>query len=70
MIEIRQDFGQGRIVATRRAASLKQALLEFYKETLTRYGYTNPKVVGNVLTVESIRAGQEPYKTYIATEAK
>lgn len=65
-ITVRQGFGQERNVCSREAVSLKQALLDFYNETLKQYGYKDPKVVGNVLTVRYKR----DEKTYIATEAK
>jgi hypothetical protein len=40
-----------KLLAVVRSASLKQALLDYHKYTLSTYGYTNPKVVGNVMTV-------------------
>lgn len=65
-VRIRQGFGQERGVSVRLAPSLKQALLDFYEETLKGYGYTKPKVVGNVLTVR-FRSRE---MTYVAEEAR
>lgn len=45
----RQDGNK--LLAVVRSANLKQALLDYHKFTLSTYGYTNPKVVGNVMTV-------------------
>lgn len=40
-----------RIIAVKKCSTLKQALTEYYKETLSTRGYTNPDYKGNMLTV-------------------
>jgi len=40
-----------KLLAVVKAPSQKQALLDYFDNTLKSYGYKNPKVVGNVLTV-------------------
>jgi hypothetical protein len=40
-----------KLLAVVRSSSLKQGLLDYHKYTLSTYGYRNPKVVGNVMTV-------------------
>jgi hypothetical protein len=60
----------GKALANRRAPSLKQALQDYYKETLSKAGWTNPVYSGNTLSVEAIKVGGIPHATYIATEAK
>ena len=50
IVHIYREEGN-KLLAVVRSASLKQALLDYHKYTLSTYGYTNPKVVGNVLTV-------------------
>lgn len=43
--------GHRRLIAVRNAPTLKQALLEYFKETLAPQGCSNPKTTGNTLTV-------------------
>jgi hypothetical protein len=40
-----------KLLSVVRSTSLKQALLDYFERTLSGYGYKNPKVTGNVLTV-------------------
>lgn len=57
----------GKLLAVKRSSSLKQALVEYYKETLKPAGYFDPGYVGNVVTV------YDKYSNivqYVATEAK
>lgn len=58
----------GKTLACRRASSLKQALVEYYKETLSVNGWTNPIYKGNTLSVEAVKPGGPPHAIYIATE--
>lgn len=51
-INIYADGHRG-LIAVRRASTLRQALLEYAKETLEPQGATRPKVVGNVLTINT-----------------
>ena len=41
----------GKLLAVVMASSLKAALAHYYENTLRGYGWTNPKHVGNTLTV-------------------
>ena len=49
----------GSRVNVRYASSLKQGLEEFYKEFLKPKGYTNKKIVGNILLVSKGEANVE-----------
>jgi phage tail sheath protein FI len=48
---IRAEGHRG-VIAVKSAPSLKQALEEYFKETLAKKGCKKIKIVGNVLTVE------------------
>lgn len=60
----------GKLLAVRRASSLKQALQEYYRDTLIKGGWRHPVYAGNTLSVEAVKIGGPPHATYIATEAK
>jgi hypothetical protein len=49
----------GKRVNVRYASSLKQGLEEFFKEFLKPKGYTNKKIVGNILLVKKDDAEYE-----------
>lgn len=70
IVHIHAGNRDGKLLAVRRASSLKQALQEYYKETLSTSGWTKPVYNGNILTVEAVKLGGPPYATYIALEAK
>ena len=57
--------GHRGIIAVRRASSLKQALLEYAKETLIPQGFSQPKTTGNTLTIND-KSGKT--QQYVALE--
>lgn len=65
-VQIRRE-SDNKLLAVQEATSLKAGLEQYFKNTLQGYGYTKPKVIGNVLTVRS-KMGAEI--CYVATEAK
>ena len=58
-----------KLLAVKRAATLKQALLEYANETLTKRGDKNPKVVGNVMTVVSKQGRSVQYRALEAYQS-
>lgn len=46
---------EDRLIGVRKATSLKQALLDYYEETLKPQGWQKPLVNGNVLTVSATK---------------
>lgn len=67
IVHIRRDNADGKLVAVRRASSLKQALQQYYKETLSQKGYHDPVYTGNSVTVTFRKQNSA---TYVALEAK
>jgi hypothetical protein len=57
--------GDGRLLSVREANSLKQALKDYFETTLRGYDWTDPKHVGNTLTVID-RMGKP--RVYVALE--
>jgi hypothetical protein len=57
--------GEREFCHIRKAPSFRQALLEFHRDVLKSKGFTNPRVVGNMLTVTD-REGKTV--AYIALE--
>lgn len=53
------------ILAVRAAETLKQALNEYYDETLQHHGYSKPQVNGNTMVVTNFAGDHR----YIAREA-
>jgi hypothetical protein len=55
------------LLAIIRAPTLRQALLDYAKVTLSGYGWTKPAVVGNVLTIKT-KTGR--VRSFTAREVK
>jgi hypothetical protein len=67
IVQIHRDSIDGKLLAVVRASTLKQALQEYYKNTLEPQGYHSPVYTGNVLTV--VFRKQNAVR-WVATEVK